>query len=156
MALQQFVVKRAFPREPHAVVLTSLAQLPKGKVEIWSKDLDFEALLFAQSIASGLRSIGWTVAEQPTKIKPERFNGEDLPLAGVHLYIKPRPNFKGAIFPVPTGMDVLLPEDFATIPGLNLAEVRLLNFTGAKHVGSDLSLTEGTIRIVICPRGPGE
>jgi hypothetical protein len=151
--LDQAIVTRVLGREPKENLDADLKKYAIAEAEIWYRDEDPEAFWFGARIRDSPRSAGWKVADI-IPVRPARFNGSDLPLAGTSVVN----NEAGAMFPFtgPIGDPGILASMLGA--GTNSsADIRLAILAiaiNANPLVKDTTLRPNFFRIVIAPRDP--
>jgi hypothetical protein len=149
-AVNEAIVGRLLARQARIDLSESLKPYPSTKAEIWYRDSDPEAWIFAGSVRNDLIRAGWSVPGDLKSIPANRFDGKDLPVWGVTVFNKER----GGFFPFSPPPD---PSFIAKLLGANgKVDMRLAVLMAglASTIRKDDSLEQGTFRILVGARDP--
>ena len=149
--VNEAIVGRILARNVSPRLPEILKSLPPARAEIQFRDSDPESWVYALSIRDALKAAGWEIPTDPKSIPAARFDGYDLPIAGVTVWNSESEGFFPVIPDDPTVVAQFLGAGKKTEADMRLAAlVALLRASPRK----DKKLKAGEFRILIGPRDP--
>ena len=138
---------------PRSDLRPLLKNLPPGKAEIWYKEGDPDAWMFAVEIRAALEGSGWEVGKEVVPVPSSRFNPHDLPMWGLAIFGKNlSDSFSNGPFPISNRDD--LEKQAEMFYGGDLRLPWIMQAFDVEVTKRDSGLAENSFRIVVGGRDP--